>query len=201
MWDLRHIFRESSWRSVHAWHPVPVVVDELTPLIDAAREGDDHAIREFVRRTQPAVWRLCTALGSEHDVEDLVQETYLRAFRSLPSYRADAPVQAWLLSIGRHVCADQVRRRVRQRRLLDKVTRNQSRDLHEHASEADGTALGHFVEQLTDDRRDAFVLTQIVGLSYEEAASVVGCPIGTIRSRVARARGDLLDALGRAEAV
>ena len=64
-----------------------------------------------------------------------------------------------------------------------------------------GDALHQFVDGLTDDRREAFVLTQVVGLSYEEAAEVVGCPIGTIRSRVARARIDLLDALREADAV
>jgi RNA polymerase sigma-70 factor (ECF subfamily) len=64
-----------------------------------------------------------------------------------------------------------------------------------------GDALHQFVDRLTDDRREAFVLTQVVGLSYEEAAEVVGCPIGTIRSRVARARIDLLDALREADAV
>ena len=97
--------------------------DELRPLLEAAREGDDHAVRELVRRTQPAVWRMCTALGSAGEEDDLVQETYLRAFRSLGAYRGDAPVQAWVLSIARHVCADHVRRRERQRRLVDRITR------------------------------------------------------------------------------
>jgi RNA polymerase sigma-70 factor (ECF subfamily) len=176
--------------------------DALRPLLDAAREGDDRAVREFVRATQPAVWRLCTALGSTGEVDDLVQETYLRAFRSLPSYRGDAPVQAWLLSIGRHVCADHVRKRTRQRRLVDRITRVQAveQGLPEITTGA-GEALDQFVHALSPDRQEAFVLTQIVGLSYEEAADVVGCPIGTIRSRVARARADLLDALREAEAV
>ena len=80
------------------------------PLLDAAREGDDQAVAELVRRTQPDVWRLCVALGSTGEEQDLVQETYLRALRSLGSYRGDAPVRAWLLSIARNVCADHVRR-------------------------------------------------------------------------------------------
>lgn len=175
--------------------------DDLRPLLDAAREGDDHAVRELVRRTQPLVWRLCRALGSAGEVDDLVQETYLRALRSLPSYRGDAPVRSWLLSIGRHVCADHVRRRTRQRRLVERITRSASVPSGEVAGGADADALHEFVEALGDDRREAFVLTQIVGLSYEEAADVVGCPIGTIRSRVARARLDLVDALRRADAV
>ncbi|MFN8023817.1 MAG: sigma-70 family RNA polymerase sigma factor [Acidimicrobiales bacterium] len=178
-------------------------VDELRALLDAAREGDDHAVRELVRRTQPAVWRLCSALGSAGEEDDLVQETYLRAFRSLDSFRGDAPVQAWILSIGRHVCADHVRRRTRQRRLVDRITRVQPRDLDDGLapSAALGGGIDEFVRALGPERQEAFVLTQVVGLSYEEAADVVGCPIGTIRSRVARARLDLLDALRAAEAV
>jgi RNA polymerase sigma-70 factor (ECF subfamily) len=56
------------------------------------------------------------------------------------------------------------------------------------------------VDALATDRREAFVLTQLLGLSYAEAAEVLGCPVGTIRSRVARARGDLVEALGRTTA-
>ncbi|MCB1001611.1 MAG: sigma-70 family RNA polymerase sigma factor [Acidimicrobiales bacterium] len=174
--------------------------DELRPLLEAAREGDDHAVRELVRRTQPAVWRMCTALGSAGEEDDLVQETYLRAFRSLGAYRGDAPVQAWVLSIARHVCADHVRRRERQRRLVDRITR-----VHGPVADAEempiGDAIDQFVRALVPERQEAFVLTQVVGLSYEEAADVIGCPIGTIRSRVARARADLLEALRAAEAV
>lgn len=175
--------------------------DALRPLLDAAREGDDRAVRELVRCTQPAVWRLCTALGSTGEVDDLVQETYLRAFRSLPSYRGDAPVQAWLLSIARHVCADHVRKRTRQRRLVDRITRTHRDDPATSHTAGSGEALDQFVRELSPERHEAFVLTQVVGLSYEEAAEVVGCPIGTIRSRVARARADLLEALRAAEAV
>lgn len=169
--------------------------DPLRPLVDAAREGDDVAVRELVRRTQPVVWRLCEALGSRGEEDDLVQETYLRALRGLDGYRGDAPFQPWLLSIARRVCADHVRRRVRQRRLIDRIS---------HATvvadppELDG--LAELLDVLSDDRREAFVLTQIVGLSYDDAAVVADCPIGTIRSRVARARADLVTALRASEA-
>ncbi len=90
--------------------------DHLRALVDAAREGDNVAVRELVRQTQPVIWRLCNVLGSPGEEDDLVQDTYLRAFRSLPSYRGDAPITAWLLSIARRVCADHVRVRVRARR-------------------------------------------------------------------------------------
>ena len=88
----------------------------------AAAEGDNVAVAELVRLTEPAVWQVCVVLGSEGEVEDLVQETYLRALRSLPRFRGDAPVRLWLLSIARRTCADHVRRRQRHRRLLERLT-------------------------------------------------------------------------------
>lgn len=168
--------------------------DELRRLAAAAAEGDDVAVGELVRRTQPVVWQLCTALGSTGETEDLVQETYLRAVKALPTYRGDAPVRVWLLAIARRTCADHVRRRQRQRRLLQRLESEAA------ARRADTPSVHGLAPAATDellaaidpDRREAFVLTQLVGLSYDEAAGVVGCPIGTIRSRVARARADLL---------
>lgn len=144
------------------------------------------------------MWRLCALLGSSGNEEDLVQETYLRAMRSLATFRGDAPVQAWLLSIARNVCADDVRRRSRQRRLVQRLTLElESRTPSEsHAPAETTTAL---VQALDPDRRDAFVLTQMLGLRYQDAASALGCPVGTVRSRVARARVELAEMVRRAE--
>jgi RNA polymerase sigma-70 factor (ECF subfamily) len=168
--------------------------DPLRALVDATREGDDRALAELVRQTQPVVWRVCSALGSAGEVEDLVQETYLRAVRALDSYRGDAPFRAWLVSIARRVCADHVRRRQRGRRLVERLVR----DLSE-ASVPPGEHFDDLLRAIDPDRREAFVLTQLVGLSYDEAAVTLGCPIGTVRSRVARARADLATAVRRAE--
>jgi RNA polymerase sigma-70 factor, ECF subfamily len=170
--------------------------DPLRALADAAREGDDQAVAELVRRTQPDVWRLCVALGSVGEEQDLVQETYLRALRSLPSYRGDAPVRAWLLSIARNVCADHVRRRTRQRRLIDRARPHPS-----DAVSPPHAPIDDLLDTLSVDRREAFVLTQLLGLSYEEAAVALDCPIGTVRSRVARARADLLAEVRRIQAI
>ncbi len=164
--------------------------DPLRPYVDAATEGDNVATAELVRRTQPAVWRLCTALGSPGEEEDLVQETYLRAFRSIRTYKGDAPVQVWLLGIARNVCADHVRRRQRQRRLLDRITRLQRPPTVDPI-----VPLDDLLDILDADRREAFVMTQLIGLPYEQAAQVLGCPIGTVRSRVSRARAELVAAL------
>jgi RNA polymerase sigma-70 factor (ECF subfamily) len=170
--------------------------DPYEQYVAAAVEGDDVALGHLVRATQASVWRLCVALGSPGSVDDLVQETYLRALPALPTFRGEVPVQAWLLSIARRVCADDVRRRRRARRLaarLDQMARDTPAS--QHASVDD------LLDSLEPERRDAFVLTQVLGLSYEEAAAVMGCPIGTVRSRVARARAELTVVVTRAEAL
>ena len=170
--------------------------DQLLALVDAAREGDNVAVRELVRRTQPAIWRLCNVLGSPGEEDDLVQDTYLRAFRSLPNYRGEAPITAWLLSIARRVCADHVRSRVRERRLAGVLA--QAAD--DGWVAAPGNPTWELLQAIDPDRREAFVLTQVAGLSYDEAALVLDCPVGTIRSRVARARADLAEEVRAAEA-
>ena len=171
--------------------------DPLRAYAAAAAEGDNVAVAELVRRTERAVWQLCAVLGSDGEIEDLVQETYLRALRALPRFRGEAPVRLWLLSIARRTCADHVRRRQRQRRLVDRLTAEAA--CHGAAAAADAgdvSATVDLLQRLDRDRREAFALTQLGGLSYEEAATIVGCPIGTIRSRVARARDDLRAATG-----
>lgn len=171
------------------------ISDPLQRLVRAAAAGDERALTAFIRETQPAVWRLCTRLGSRGDEADLVQETYLRAIRALPGYRGEAPARAWLLSIARRVCADHVRSAQRRRRLFERAAQHT-----DSATQPAHESVDDLLDLLDADRREAFVLTQYVGLTYEEAAIVARCAVGTIRSRVARARAELLDALRRAEA-
>lgn len=152
------------------------------------------ALAAFVRQSQPEVWRLCARLGDRADADDLTQEVYLRALPALAAFRGDASARTWLLQIARNVCVDHVRRRTRGRALLDRLTQRLT-------GADDGTSatglvdLDDAIASLDPDRREAFVLTQVSGLRYAEAAVVCGVPIGTIRSRVARARADLLQAL------
>jgi len=169
-------------------------VDDLTALLLAAQAGDKASFAAWVRWTQAEVWRLCAHLVDRQAADDLTQETYVRAWRALPRFRGDASARTWLLSIARRACADAIRGRVRRRRLHDSLHRT---GVALTAPDAAGhLSLAALISQLAPERREAFTLTQIVGLGYAEAARVCGCPIGTIRSRVARARADLIAALG-----
>jgi len=166
--------------------------DPVTAAALAARDGDEAAAARFVRATQADVWRLCAHLGDPGDTQDLAQETYLRAFRALPTFAGRAAARTWLLSIARRTCADAVRHKQRRPRL---DLTGPLPDPPAAGDLGDGVALRRQEAMLHPDRRDAFVLTQLVGLSYPEAAAVCGCPVGTIRSRVARAREDLVSGL------
>jgi RNA polymerase sigma-70 factor (ECF subfamily) len=168
--------------------------DELTEVARRAAGGDREALEDFVRRTQPDVWRLCRYLVDEQAADDLTAEVYEHVLRALPSFEGRAPARAWLLTIARRRCADEIRRRGRSRRADARLGPGPS-----SVAARDGEiAVTDALDRLGEERRTAFVLTQLLGLSYQEAADVIGCPIGTIRSRVARARADLIDAVGPA---
>lgn len=162
--------------------------DDPTRLLLAAATGDRVALSRFVRVTQAEVWRFCAALVDPAAADDLTQEVYLRALRALPRFHAHSSARTWLLTIARRVAADEIRHRQRRRRLPDP-------EVVAGPDPAGEVALDRLVEQLDQDRRAAFVLTQVLGLSYADAAEACGVPVGTIRSRVARAREQLGAAL------
>jgi RNA polymerase sigma-70 factor, ECF subfamily len=168
-------------------------VDDWSRLALAARDGrDEAAVEAFVRATQRDVWRLCAHLGDAEHADDLAQEVYLRALRSLRSYRGEASVRHWLFSIVRRVVADDIAGRQRRRR--EPVAG--VRAVPDHQGEV---VLTRLLDGLDEDRRLAFVLTQVLGYSYAEAADACDVPVGTIRSRVARARLVLTAMLGERE--
>jgi RNA polymerase sigma-70 factor (ECF subfamily) len=179
--------------------------DEITRLALAGAAGNTDATIQFVRATQRDVHRFLAGLVGPKEAEDLAQETYLRTLRSLPGFAGRSSARTWLLSIARRAAADHVRAAVRRPRI--NVASDWELALERTVTMPgveDRVMLRELVLALAPDRREAFVLTQMLDLSYAEAASVCGCPVGTIRSRVARARADLvatLDATSGADPV
>ncbi|MEU9125790.1 sigma-70 family RNA polymerase sigma factor [Streptomyces sp. NPDC048506] len=176
--------------------------EQVTALAVAARAGDPSAVDAFIRATQQDVWRFVAHLTDAQSADDLAQETYLRALCSLSRFAGRSSARTWLLSIARRVVVDRYRAasaRPRKADLADweeTAERCQPRGL---PGFEEGVALGDLLAGVPDERRDAFVLTQVLGLPYAEAAQVAGCPVGTVRSRVARARGQLITMLRAAE--
>jgi RNA polymerase sigma-70 factor (ECF subfamily) len=176
----------------------------LTRLLIAARDGDRVALERFVAETQADVWKLCRYLGDAEFADDLAQETYERAIGSIHRFRADGSARGWLLTIARRTCVDHTRRASRRRRLDRAVFDNTTAgapDGNIVAPDPSGRVdLDDVLAHLDQDRRGAFVLTQVLGMRYDEAAEVLDCPVGTIRSRVARARSDLVAMLREPDA-
>ncbi|HYF47435.1 MAG TPA: sigma-70 family RNA polymerase sigma factor [Acidimicrobiales bacterium] len=165
--------------------------DHLDELAVRAAGGDRVALSDLVRTTQADVWRLCAHLVDRASADDLTQDVYVRAVTALPRFRGESPVRLWLLGIARHVCVDEVRRRGRRRRILGRTP-------PEPAVVADPSGhvdLADLLTGLDPDQRAAFVLTQVLGLRYAEAAGALGCPVGTVRSRVSRARQALVQSI------
>ena len=175
--------------------------DEVTQLAKRAGRGDRAALTQFIQATQRDVWRTVAYLAEPASADDLTQETFLRAIKSLPRFSGRSTAKTWLLSIARRVVVDQIRYNTSRPRpayvldlddvLGDRRGGNRIEEMVE---------MRILLDDLPAERREALVLTQILGLSYAEAADVCGCPIGTIRSRVARARDDLLQAVAEEDA-
>ncbi|MGC5050982.1 sigma-70 family RNA polymerase sigma factor [Micromonospora sp. DT48] len=178
------------------------VTDDISGYALAAGRGDHAAAAAFVRATQHDVRRFLAHLPGVRDVDDLVQETYLRAWRSLPSFAGRSTARTWLLAIARRVAVDQVRAatcRPRTANLSDWQATVESIPAGVRAGVDEQVVLRRLLDGLAPERRVAFVATQLLDLSYAEAAQVCDVPVGTIRSRVARAREDLVAAIRSAE--
>ncbi|XVS62002.1 RNA polymerase sigma factor SigC [Actinosynnema sp. CA-299493] len=171
--------------------------DEVTRWALDARSGDRDALERFVRATQRDVWRFVAHLSEVALADDLAQETYARALPSLSRFAGRSSARTWLLVIARRVVVDHIRMAQSRPRLSSGADWAQEADRQTAATGfEDVVELNMLLDALDPDRREALVLTQVLGLPYAEAAEVAGCPVGTIRSRVARARDDLLRATG-----
>ncbi|WP_151550298.1 MULTISPECIES: RNA polymerase sigma factor [Corynebacterium] len=167
--------------------------EHVTELALAAGRGNKAALTEFIQATQADVWRLLAHLAGRDHADDLTQETYLRVMKALPKFAAKSSARTWLLSLARRVWVDSVRHDMARPRKsiteIDDVPRSTT-----PAALPEWIDARMVIEKLPPDRREALILTQVLGYKYEEAAKIAGCRVGTIRSRVARARQDIIAA-------
>lgn len=168
---------------------------EITAWALAAGLGDRRAAELFVRATYDDVRRFVAHLSADvRGADDLTQETYLRALASLARFAGRSCARVWLLAIARRVVVDRYRRAAVRPRIADTAdwvtAADRAQPRHLPGFE-ESVALADALAAMDPGRRQAFVLTRLLGLSYAEAADALGCPVGTIRSRVARARRDL----------
>jgi RNA polymerase sigma-70 factor (ECF subfamily) len=154
-----------------------------------AREGDLGAFEDLVRLYQADVWRFAQHLTRDRALaEDVTQEAFLRAFRFLGSFRGDARFSSWLFRIARNCAMDAIRSR----------TVHLEREPAPPATSTDPQArleLQAALAAISDEHREPFLLIEVFGLSYQEAADVLGVRVGTVKSRMHRARKAMMSAL------
>jgi RNA polymerase sigma-70 factor (ECF subfamily) len=163
-------------------------------LVAAARAGEGEAFARLVELHQARVRALARALvGDAGLAEDVAQEAFVRAWRGLAGFRAESSFAAWLYTIARRTALEQARRRRRR----DEVPLEQAADLGTAADPVLRLDLERGLAQLDDGQREAFLLVAVLGFGYAEAAVVLDCPLGTVASRVARARARLAAWIGQ----
>lgn len=167
-------------------------------LVARALAGDEHAFGALVERYGQPILSLCVASTLDAaEAEDLSQEIFVSAWRNLGRFRGESNFSTWLFALARNACVDRARR-ARRRPLVG---------LPEHAAElaalepsAAGIDAGEVfaaARGLSLPLRQALLLRDLQGLSYEEIADLEGVPVGTVRSRIAAARAALAEALTR----
>ena len=169
-------------------------------LIARSREGDDDAFGEFVRRHTASVHRWMARAVGEDDADDMTQEIFLRAYRGLPRFRQQAPPRAWLAAIADNAIKNRYRSRSRFRRifapdpspdaLADRAAGSASPEDDARADES-RTSVRDALQKLPVEFRLPVVLRDLEEWSYEEIAVSLELPIGTVKSRIARGRGQL----------
>jgi RNA polymerase sigma-70 factor, ECF subfamily len=165
------------------------VQDPDPRTLQRARRGDLEAFEDLVRAYQADVYRFAYHLVRDRTLaEDVTQEAFLRAFRFFRSFRGDSKFTSWLFRIARNCAMDALRARKahleREHPPPSDPTDAQARaELH--------VALG----AVSAEHRDAFLLIEVFGLSYQEAADVLGVRVGTVKSRMHRARAAMVHAL------
>jgi RNA polymerase sigma-70 factor (ECF subfamily) len=157
--------------------------------LERARRGDAGAFEELVRAYQGDVWRFAYHFTRDRSLaDDVTQEAFLRAYRFLKSFRGDARFTSWLFRIARNCAMDQIRAR---NVYVERVTPTSGTVADPQARVELAEALG----AVSAEYREPFLLIEVFGLSYQEAADVLGVRVGTIKSRMHRARKAMMEAL------
>jgi RNA polymerase sigma-70 factor, ECF subfamily len=174
-------------------------------LIERVKLGDQRAFEMLVVKYQRRIERLIGRMVRDSDlVQDIAQETFIRAYRAIPQFRGESAFYTWLYRIAVNTAKKALMDMKRDPLVFESALA--SRDDDEEPSRAEqtltdgetpdallaskeiATAVNAAIDALSEDLRQAVVLREIEGMSYEEIADVMNCPIGTVRSRIFRAR-------------
>jgi RNA polymerase sigma-70 factor (ECF subfamily) len=174
----------------------PAVPFELAPDPIAQRDPDVFIamVKHYDRPLRGLVYRL---MGNREQMDDVLQEVYLRAYRALPGFRGEAASGTWLYRIAYNVCIDELRRMQRHPRVpLDEVHEEPDGALDPSDLASLRGDLAEALSTLPVDQRAAILLVDAHGFDYARAGDILGVPAGTVGSRVSRARAALRLSLG-----
>ena len=178
-------------------------------LVERVQAGDQEAYGLLVTKYQRKLMRLISRLVRDPaEVEDVAQETFIKAYRALPNFRGDSAFYTWLYRIGINTAKNWLVANGRRTPTSTEVDSEEAESYEEGdllrdvdtperlmMSRQIADTVNAAVDKLPDDLRTAITLREIDGLSYEEIAQMMGCPIGTVRSRIFRAREAIAEKL------
>jgi len=174
---------------------------EALSIIDRFKKGDEAAFEELILKYQDRIYNLCRhMLGNTHNAEDAAQDTFVKAYRNLKNFKPESSLYTWLYRIAVNTCLD-----YKKRPFFESLFRKSDKG-DEFVSEPSshwpsperlyeskqiGLALHRSIRKLSPKLRTAIILKEIEGLSYEEIADILEVSIGTVKSRISRAREEL----------
>lgn len=172
-------------------------------LVNQSKSGDLDSFDELVKRYEGKVYTIAFRFTGNHaDASDLAQEAFIKAYKGLKSFRGDASFATWLYKIVSNVCRDELRRQQRQKNVsLDDLVIHPGNAQYLESTEQspeeyiEKNEIQHLVQQqlnnLPEEQRLILVMREIQGLTYDEIAIALDCNLGTVKSRLNRARQSL----------
>ena len=171
-------------------------------LVERVQRGDKHAFDLLVVKYQRKLGRLLSRfIRDPSEVEDVTQEAFIKAYRALPGFRGDSAFYTWLYRIGINTAKNHLVAMGRRAPTSTEMDAEEAEDLdsggqlqdlntpeNQMMSRQVGDTVNQTLQELPEELRTALTLREIEGLSYEEIAAVMQCPVGTVRSRIFRAR-------------
>ena len=176
-------------------------------LVDRARLGDRHAFDLLVLKYQSRLLSLVNRLVSnQSDALDVLQDTFVKAYRSLHTFRGESAFYTWLYRIAVNTAKNHLASKLKESKDVSvddeatgelSVLQDFSAPDEEAGAEELQRAILHAIEQLPDDLKQALTLRELEGMSYDEIALAMNCPIGTVRSRIFRARDQVVQEISQ----
>mgnify|MGYP001118794884 FL=1 len=171
-------------------------------LVDRARMGDVEAFEQLIESCQKKVFNIAfRMIGNYDDANELAQEVFLKAFRSINKFKGDSLFSTWIYKVTANVCLDEIRRR--KKRMVFSLDEDMEfndgevkRQIPDSSPTPDITAetneiknaVNKSIQELPEDYKSVIILRDIQGFSYDEISRIVNCPEGTVKSRINRAR-------------